>query len=689
MSTMREIGLVQDIVARKVRTVRFAYALLASAAAAMADGEMSWRGWLLDDIHCQDDEAQTYAVYVPSAYAPERAWPIVYCFDAAARGRLPVERLQRAAEKHGYIVVGSNNSRNGDWRPITDAANAMLRDTARRFSLDQRRLYAAGFSGGARVACSLATIGNFAGVLACSGGFTNGSVPAQVPFAFFGTAGRDDFNFDELYRIGPELERRGAPHRLALFAGGHDWAPEPLMEEALSWFDLQAMRRGARERDDAWIRTEFAARLAAADALKDIADEQARALHAVAADFDGLTDTTDVRRRVIELEKSRPFRRAVSAQERSFRDEADWRGELLRAAAPNADHAEVENPFGDARSPVDLSSFAESSNPLDSERRATATWGRAPRTPFGLLRTEPFDNLRRLATHLRHRSAKDHAAARALGGAFLACLTDGDALMRQHDSTAAARAYEAATLIQPDAPIGWVALAEARLEGGDRRGAREALLAATAKGAANGPRVEQLRARIDPPSATKSAPFIGAPLNIPSPALKLDAAPAVNAVEPSRRPIASPPTPPLPADTKPAEAAATVAPDAPADPDTLRLRPMQVNARPFTSFGMSLEVFARPESRQITRIVVREVARDSDAAEQGIREDDEIVRIDGQTIYSFNAEFDRDSDFGRHFVARKTGERIKLEIVTPHGNRREVTLSEGFVARTPFTSLMR
>ena len=63
-----------------------------------------------------------------------------------------MERFQEAAEKHGYLVAGSNNSRNGLFEPSLAAMDAMWRDTHSRFRIDARRRYAAGFSGGARVA---------------------------------------------------------------------------------------------------------------------------------------------------------------------------------------------------------------------------------------------------------------------------------------------------------------------------------------------------------------------------------------------------------------------------------------------------------------------------------------------------------------------------------------------------------
>ena len=191
-------------------------------------------GQIVDKVECLAKPEQTYALYLPSRYTPERKWPILYAFDPAARGRIPVERFQAAAEKYGYIVVGSNNSRNGPWKISEQALNAMWGDTHERFALDPRRVYSTGFSGGARVAAAMGSaIADVAGVIACGAGFPNSQVPKKVPFAFFGIAGSEDFNNTELHQVRREMEAQGAVNRFAEFEGGHGWCPSPLCTEAI------------------------------------------------------------------------------------------------------------------------------------------------------------------------------------------------------------------------------------------------------------------------------------------------------------------------------------------------------------------------------------------------------------------------------------------------------------------------
>jgi len=179
---------------------------------------------------------QSYESFVPSAYTAERKWPVLYCLDPGARGKVPVERFAKAAEAEGVIVVGSNKSRNGPNAPVEEAIREMWLGTHSRFSVDDSRVYAAGFSGGARVALSWARTGMLKGVIACGAGFGD-EAPEKLTFRFFASVGVDDFNYPELWHNSLALAKRGIEHRFVAFDGGHDWLPESLTREALQYMD--------------------------------------------------------------------------------------------------------------------------------------------------------------------------------------------------------------------------------------------------------------------------------------------------------------------------------------------------------------------------------------------------------------------------------------------------------------------
>jgi len=246
-------------------------------------------------IVCTASPEQSYAAYLPSAFDSASPWPILLCFDPAGNGDRPVRLFQAAAEKHGFLVVGSYNSRNGPWRDNELAVEALLRDTSNRWPIDRRRVYAVGFSGGARVASSLGLAGVARAVIAVGAGFpTSANLPDAVSFDFYGAVGTQDLNREEMEGGDWELEARSVAHVLRLFPGGHEWLPERLTNEALDWLDAQFRHAGIRDRYTALIRDEFQARWVAARSLsrRDAFLEY----RALVSDFRGLLDLTDVRK---------------------------------------------------------------------------------------------------------------------------------------------------------------------------------------------------------------------------------------------------------------------------------------------------------------------------------------------------------------------------------------------------------
>src|SRR5947207_5902696 len=216
------------------------------------------QGQIVEKLECLNDSSQSYALYLPSNYTPDRKWPILYALDPGARGKTPVERFKEAAEKYGWILAGSNNSRNGPWSRAADAWSAMTKDMQQRFSIDDDRVYATGMSGGARTALQIAQLCQdcLAGVIASGAGFPAGLAPStSMHFLFFGTTGTDDFNFSELKSLDVPLTKAGIIHRIEVFDGRHEWPPSSVATDAVEWMELHAIKAGKRTRDDAFINT--------------------------------------------------------------------------------------------------------------------------------------------------------------------------------------------------------------------------------------------------------------------------------------------------------------------------------------------------------------------------------------------------------------------------------------------------
>jgi len=105
------------------------------------------KGVIIDKVNCKSDATQSYCLYLPSYYDFNVTYPAIYAFDPHGNGRIPVELLKRIAEKLGYVVIGSNNSRNGiSQSEINGIVNALFSDSQQKISIDPNRIYTLGFS---------------------------------------------------------------------------------------------------------------------------------------------------------------------------------------------------------------------------------------------------------------------------------------------------------------------------------------------------------------------------------------------------------------------------------------------------------------------------------------------------------------------------------------------------------------
>lgn len=198
------------------------------------------RGQVVPRVDIADSDGQSYALYLPKNFTTEHQWPVLLCLDPAARGVVPVERFAAAGEKYGFVVVGSNNSRNGPMTISAQAIRFLTDEVKRRFAPKADGWFAAGFSGGSRVALSWAQAAGLNGVIADGAAFGQNGLPKQRPFKVYAVAGRDDFNYHELHQMAVDLGARGWPVRFAEFDGGHEWLPAELADEGLRFLSGQA-----------------------------------------------------------------------------------------------------------------------------------------------------------------------------------------------------------------------------------------------------------------------------------------------------------------------------------------------------------------------------------------------------------------------------------------------------------------
>jgi hypothetical protein len=213
------------------------------------------KGKIIEKVICKNDASQSYALYVPTTQN-ETSMPVIYCFDPHGDGTLPLKNYQALADAYHFILVGSNNSKNGNnWNITQQIWNSLFGDTQGRLSLNSNRIYTCGFSGGAKVASFIAMHqGNsIKGVIAAGAGLPEDEPIANFPFSFTGMAGRGDMNMTDLVALNSELDKTKTTHRIILFDGKHAWPPASIMRIAFAGVQLDAMRNKFINKNESFI----------------------------------------------------------------------------------------------------------------------------------------------------------------------------------------------------------------------------------------------------------------------------------------------------------------------------------------------------------------------------------------------------------------------------------------------------
>ena len=317
-----------------VGSAALALALAAAQTAAPAVGQ------LVEGLRCESDPTQSYTLYLPAAYTKERAWPALLVFDPGGRSRVAAEVFREAAERHGWILLSSNDTRNGaPPEQNLRALKAMWPEAHLRYATDSRRVYAAGFSAGGMLAYELGrrTPGEngLAGVIASGARWDPHHFKQEIRFPCFGAAGDTDFNYARMRDVHARLREWGTEERLEIFEGAHEWMPATLAAEAVAWMELLAIKGGLRKGDAGFVAAQLQADLERARALEARGAPLAalRTLEQVAATFEGLAPVEGARRELARLGALPALQAARRAESHWDRYEESWLRQLGNAYA--------------------------------------------------------------------------------------------------------------------------------------------------------------------------------------------------------------------------------------------------------------------------------------------------------------------------------------------------------------------
>lgn len=284
------------------------------------------KGKVIPTIRCAKDFSVNYALYLPENYSADKKFPIIYFFDSHGDGFFPLEKYKDLAEKYGYILAGSNNSKNGmPWEQNEPQIKIFTDDTKEKINIDAKRIYTCGFSGGSRVASSVAIVdGGIACVIGMGAGFPSLSEPIHNRFDYIGFAGNEDFNMNEMLALNSSMDNSPIRHRLEIFNGKHEWASAETAEDAFVWLELNAMKDGLVSKNDSLIKnfvTKNENKLKNFEQKKNVYEELL--LCKKMTNFlDGLADVVGYKKKAEELNASDELKKIIVKKEHLAKEEA-------------------------------------------------------------------------------------------------------------------------------------------------------------------------------------------------------------------------------------------------------------------------------------------------------------------------------------------------------------------------------
>lgn len=214
------------------------------------------KGIILDSIHVNNKPGESFALYLPTTHDSALASPVVFIFEPMARGRVGIEPFLKASEEYGYILICSNNSKNGPYETNYAIANNLFPEVLSMFTIDPKRIYTAGFSGGARLAASIAIQSEkIAGVISCGAAFNLKSrgLPSTQTFSYACIMGDEDMNYNELQFTNSYLKKTPLSFELFSFGINHKWPDQDQILQAFDWMQLEAYKNILIKKDTSEI----------------------------------------------------------------------------------------------------------------------------------------------------------------------------------------------------------------------------------------------------------------------------------------------------------------------------------------------------------------------------------------------------------------------------------------------------
>lgn len=184
----------------------------------------------------------SYLVYIPDKLDRKKRHPWILGLSPDADSAATLNAMQQGCDESGWILVASDNSRNGmPYNVLEQIISDTINSAVRTLPVDPSRMYVGGLSGGSMTAHWLAQkhSAQVRGlVINCgminredhSSGYPSGE---GRPVVFM--TNPQDFRYNEIRSDYQRLHSLGWNASWMEFSGGHAWAPPEFFSAAFKW----------------------------------------------------------------------------------------------------------------------------------------------------------------------------------------------------------------------------------------------------------------------------------------------------------------------------------------------------------------------------------------------------------------------------------------------------------------------
>lgn len=211
-----------------VIVVSFTLLVVNSSCSAQNKKVYKEKGKLHKNIIAKFDSTITYNLYLPQNREKS---PLLVIFDAHGKTETAMTQYIPLAEKYGIAMAGFDASSNQTpFEKTSSRFKEWINELAATAPVDTARLFATGFSGGARVVAMLESRYPFIDAVGlCGAGAGDMHTWMQSKKKYMGFCGTGDFNYQEFVRMS-QLRPDKNNFAYRLFHGKHEWPAAEVFE---------------------------------------------------------------------------------------------------------------------------------------------------------------------------------------------------------------------------------------------------------------------------------------------------------------------------------------------------------------------------------------------------------------------------------------------------------------------------